>query len=198
MTRPARSRSAPVELGRACAARLEAVTPAAQIDGAAGDALGRRRRRRRSSRRSSSTPTTVRSGSTRHAESLAAIAPAFAESEGGKVVSTRSAGLDEQDAGACADRRCGSRGAACRARARRSGPAISTPVGPAPTTTNVEPARSASLGSGSASAASNAREDAAADDERALERLHLGRVLAPARRGRSTSSASRRRRRGVS
>ena len=54
-------------------------------------------------------------------------------------------------------------------------PAISTPVGPAPTTTKVSQLRRRA-GSGSISAASNAPRIAAADVERALERLQLGRV----------------------
>ena len=85
--------------------------------------------------------------------------------------------LDEQDA-----RR--SLGSMVRKSPRRSRaisaiwPAISTPVGPAPTTTKVS-SSAWRAGSASSSAASKALRICAADGERALQRLELGGVLLP-------------------
>ena len=69
----------------------------------------------------------------------------------------------------------------CRSVSRASSPiwpAISTPVGPAPTTTNVSHA-ARRVGVRLRLGRLERAEDAAAHDERALERLHLGGVLAP-------------------
>ena len=57
-------------------------------------------------------------------------------------------------------------------------PAISTPVGPAPTTTNVSQ-RGAALGVGLDLGRLEGLQDATAHVERALQRLQLGRVLLP-------------------
>ena len=86
--------------------------------------------------------------------------------------------LDEQDARRARIDRAGSRAAACRCASSPICPAISTPVGPAPTTTNVSHAARCVvvlllLGG------LERGEDPAAHDERALERLHLGGVRAP-------------------
>jgi hypothetical protein len=102
---------------------------------------------------SASTPTTVLLVST-VTPSRSSDRAAFAESEGGNVVSTRSA--------VSTSRTLPARGSIAR-KSRRSVsrassaicPAISTPVGPAPTTTNVSQAARRSR-SGSSSAASNA------------------------------------------
>ena len=79
---------------------------------------------------------------------------------------------------ACAGRRCGSRRAACRARSRRSGPPSRRRSARRRRRRRSASARRRS-GSCSSSAASKAVEDPAADVERALERLELGRVLPP-------------------
>ena len=92
--------------------------------------------------------------------------------------STRSAASTSRTRAVARIDRRGSRGAACRARARRSGPPSRRR-----SARRRRRRRSASVprasGSGSASAASNAPSRPPAHDERALERLHLGRVLAP-------------------
>ena len=93
---------------------------------------------------------------------------AFADSDGGNVVRIRSAGSTSRMRASRGSIDAGSRGAACRGRARRSGPAISTPVGPPPTTTKVSHAARGS-GSGSASARLERRQHPAAD-ERARSR----------------------------
>ena len=113
----------------------------------------------------------------RDAEPLAASARPSRESEGGKLVSTRSA--------ASTSRMRALRGSMSR-KSRRSvsrassaiWPAISTPVGPAPTTTNVSQA-SRSAACGVDLGGLEGGEEAAADGERALERLHLGAVRPP-------------------
>ena len=146
VTRPAGSRSAPVS-SASRPARLEAVTPAAQTTVRVGI------RSASTVTLSLSMPTTVRPASTVTPTRCSERA-AFAESEGGNVVSTRSA--------ASTSRMRAVRGSTLR-KSRRSvsrassaiWPAISTPVGPAPTTTNVSQA-SRRPRSGSASAASKA------------------------------------------
>ena len=183
VTRPARSRSAPVS-SASLPARPEAVTPAAQMTVRLGIAstsppacsivtL------------SPSMPTTVRPVST-VTPSFSSERSAFADSDGGKVVSTRSA--------ASTSRMRAVRGSIARKSRRRVSrasspiwPAISTPVGPAPTTTNVSHA-ARTLGVGLRLGRLERAEEAAADDERALERLHLGGVRRASRRARSTSS----------
>ena len=102
---------------------------------------------------SPSMPTTVRPVRT-VTPSRSSDRSAFADSEGGKVVRTRSA--------ASTSRMRAVRGSIARKSCRRVSrasspiwPAISTPVGPAPTTTKVSHA-ARSAGSGSPSAASNA------------------------------------------
>ena len=93
----------------------------------------------------------------------------------------------------CAGRSSGSRGAACRARARRSGR-----PSPRRSARRRRPRTSASAarrpGSGSTSAASNAAQDPAADRRARSRATSPRRRAAASRRGRSTSSASRRRR----
>ena len=87
-------------------------------------------------------------------------------------------GLDQQDAAAPRDRPRRSRRASVSRASSPIWPAISTPVGPAPTTTNVS---QAAVTSGSVSALGRLEraQDPAPDGQRALERLDLGRELAP-------------------
>ena len=115
VTRPARSRSAPGELGQPSGegGRRDAGGP---DHGAARDPLVRRLACR-SSRRSI-TPVTGRPVSSGHAEPFASERAAFAESDGGKRRQHSIRRLDEQDASRPRDRSRGSRGAGCRGRAR--------------------------------------------------------------------------------
>ena len=174
VTRPARSSSAPVS-SPSWPARLEAVTPAAQTTVRAGT-LGVPLRRRSS--RLGVDADHHPAGEHGHAEPLAASARPSPRATAGRSSSTRSRGLDEQDAGRRAGRSRGSRGAGCRAASSAIWPAISTPVGPAPDDHEGEPARRAA-GVGLELGRLEGAEEAAAHDERALERLDLGGVLAP-------------------
>ena len=118
---------------------------------------------------------------------------AFADSEGGKLVSTRSAtSMSRMPRPA--------RGSMLRKSSRSVSrassaiwPAISTPVGPAPTTTNVSQAwhcLCVRLGLGGFERS----EEAAANRECTLQGLDLGTHASASPRGQSTSSASLRRR----
>ena len=150
VTRPARSSSAPLRSARRDA-RLDAVTPAAQIT--LCEAIRSASPLPSMVTPSSSMPTTVWPVTTLTPIRCSERA-AFAESEGGKVVSTRSA--------ASTSRIRAVRGSTARKSLRKVSrassaicPAISTPVGPAPTTTNVSHAARRSASS-SVSAASKA------------------------------------------
>ena len=151
VTLPARSTSAP-DSSPSWDARLDASTPAAQIALRAGtrsvapsDAA--------TVTDSSSMSTTVRSSSSVTPRDSSEHA-ALRDREGGKVVSTRS----KVSINTTRDWRESMERKSSRSVPRASSaiwPAISTPVGPAPTTTNVSSARRLT-GSGSVSASSNA------------------------------------------
>ena len=171
---------------------FDAVTPAAQIDGARGDALGRRCRRLDGHRLGVDIDDRVAT-ERGDAEPLERALSACSDSD--RRERRRARGRRPRPAG-CAP----SRGSTVRKSRRRVSrassaiwPAISTPVGPAPTTTNVSQARRA-VGVGLDLGGLEGGEDLAPDLERALERLELGRVLGATRRARSRSTASRPRR----
>ena len=150
------------------------------------------RRRRPTVTPSSSMPTTVRPVST-VTPSCSSDRSAFAESDGGKLGSTRSAAsTSRMRRGARVDR---AEVAAQRVARELGDLAGHLDAGRAGADDDEgEPRGARCAASGSTSAASNARQDAAADDERALERLHLGGVLAPLVVAEVGVAASRRRR----
>ena len=134
-------------------ASSDAVTPAAQIDVRASTLLDARRRGAWIATEPAATSTTVCPAST-VTPSRSSARVAFRESDGGKLVSTRSAASTSSTRAV----RVSTLRKSLRSVSFASSaiwPAISTPVGPAPTTTNVSQLRRRS-GSGSASAASKA------------------------------------------
>ena len=173
--RPARSTSTPAR-SASIRASGEAFTPAAQMTVRVGMRSVALVGARCTVTLSSSTPTTdspSRPVTPRLSSERSALADRLSR-EGRQDAVER---LDEQDA----RRRCGSKSRKSPRMSRAISaiwPAISTPVGPAPTTTKVSSAAWRS-GSGSSSAASKASRICAADRQRALERLELGRVLLP-------------------
>ena len=162
--------SAPVARPSAPASS-EAITPAAQMTVRARDALASpsprrcvtaaRRCRRRSARQQ------------RHAELLERPL-GLAESDGGKAVSTRRPSRRAARAPVPGSIARKSRRSVSRAISAIC-PAISTPVGPAPTTTKVSQRR-ALRGVGLELGRLERAQDPAADGERALQRLDLGGV----------------------
>ena len=134
------------------AASPEAVTPAAQTRcGRATRSTAPRGSRRDRVAVDVDDGVAERAASRRAARGGAALR----ESPSGKPGRTRSRGLDEQHAARAGVDRSGSRARSVSCASSAICPAISTPVGRAPTTTKVSQAL-ASLGSGSTSAASNA------------------------------------------
>ena len=174
VTRPARSTSAPAARASSDASG-EALTPAAQITVRAPTSL-RSPPAAAIATVSGPTSTTVWpvSGVTPSRSSACA---ALRESEAGKAGSMWSVDSTSRtrDARVSIERKS-RRSVSCASSA--IWPAISTPVGPPPTTTNVSHACRRSS-SGSTSAASNARQDPSPDVERAFERFQLGRELLP-------------------
>ena len=174
-TRPARSSSAPVgsPSAPASAGRGHAGRP---DHGARRDPLASPSRRLDRHRRRRRCPTTVRVEQRRDAEPLERRARPCARATAGRSSARgrpprRAAPAPARGSIARKSRRSVSRASSA------IWPAISTPVGPAPTTTNVSQARAA-LGVGLELGRLERAEDPAADVERALERLHLRRHLA--------------------
>ncbi len=172
--RPARSTSRPASAA-SFPARPEALTPAAQTvvrastrwTAPVGDRIATE---------SPATSTTAwpTSGVT---PSCSSARSALCDSDGGNCASTRSAASTRRTRAARVSKERKSRRSASRA-SSAIWPAISTPVGPAPTTTNVSHA-STPRRIGLDLRRLEGGQHPAADLERTLERLQLGRVRAP-------------------
>ncbi len=171
VNRPARSTSDPISDASA-AASGDAATPAAQMTVCAPTSSASSLSERIVTE-AEPTSTTVcpTSGVT---PSFSSARSALCESEGGKPVRMRSAVSTRSTRALRVSTWRKSRRRLSRASSAIC-PAISTPVGPPPTTTNVSQLRRLSS-SGSTSAASNAVRISVADVEGTGERLQLGRA----------------------